>query len=534
MTKIIPNYLKNLTKSDINRIGLAADAELCKRSLHYFLSQAWEHIEPATYVDNWHIHVLCTHLEAVARSEIKRLIINIPPGHMKSMLVSIFFPVWMWINDPTKQILSTSHSMDFSARDTARARELIQSEWFQERWDLELRDDQNAKTDYKNTKFGFRKAKAFTKLTGARGNLLIIDDPMSAYDANSPTERYNVKTTMLQTVPSRLNDLEEDSIIIIAQRLHMEDIVGVIQDAGLDYEVLSIPARYEGDKIFATSLKMEDPRTEIGELLFAKKFSDHAMLEMEKSLGAYQWSAQYQQNPVPATDGYFNKDWILWYTPEERPKLSEMHLYMTTDHAPSGKGDFNAGVMWGLDHKGHYWFLDAYHKQSNILDALGVVNNGGEYELLNEGFLPMIEKWKPIYWIPEDDNSWKTFEPMARNMMRDTGTNKSVIKPIPTRGGDKEVKNMPFAAACQNGMVHLPKNNQKAQDLVSEMLTFPVGKHDDFIDAAGHIFRAEQLWRGVVNKPPVPQRQVDGYKQLRSVPMDETSSRQKSMFGLGN
>lgn len=531
MTKSIPIHLKNLTKSDINNLAILADAELCKRSLHYFLKQAWSHIEPATYVDNWHIDILCQHLEAVSRSEIKRLIINIPPGHMKSMLVSIFFPVWLWINDPSKQILSTSHSMGFSSRDTGRARELIESEWFKERWHIELRDDQNAKTDYKNTRFGFRMAKPFSKLTGGRGNILIIDDPMSVDDAKSITERMNVKDTMLQSVPSRLNDLENDAIIIIAQRLHMEDIVGVIQDAGLEYDILSIPALYEGDKVFNTSLKLEDPRTEIGELIFPAKFSAKAMSEMEKSLGAYAWSAQYQQNPVPATDGYFNQDWLLWYEEDERPKAKEMFVYMTTDHAPSGKGDFNAGVIWGVDHKGHYWLLDAYHKQTNIMDALGVQSVAGEYELMSEGFIPMLEKWKPIYWIPEDDNSWKSFEPFAKNIMRDTGTAHTVIKPIPTRGGDKEAKNMPFAAACQNGMVHLPKHNTKAQELVTQMLTFPVGKHDDFIDAAGHIFRASQIWRGVVNKPAAPRKEIDGYRRMSDQESDN-QSRQNSMFGI--
>ena len=167
---------------------LAIERELCRRSLADFARMAWPILEPATPLKwGWALDAICAHLEAVTRGEITRLLMTVPPGTMKSLLTGVIWPAWEWgpVGRPELRFISTAHKHDLAVRDNLKCRRLIQSDWYQARWPVHLTSDQNAKTKFENDRTGFREAMAFASMTGARGDRVILDDPLSADDANS-------------------------------------------------------------------------------------------------------------------------------------------------------------------------------------------------------------------------------------------------------------------------------------------------------------------------------------------------------------
>jgi len=506
--------VNNLPIISREELELAVERELCKRSLSYFIEKAWPHIDPAPYVWNWHIDAVSAGLEAIAKEHINRLYINIPPGHLKSLQVSVFYNAWLWgpFGRPDKSVLSTSHSMSFSSRDTRRTRELIMSEWFQKLWPITLKTDQDSKTDFGNTKMGQRQAKAFGNLTGGRGNILIIDDPISANDALSEVARENVKLIFKESVPTRLNNLEKDAIIIIAQRLHERDIIGVIKELGLSYESIVIPTEYTGNKIINQKLSIIDPRKEVGELLFPTLFPRDQIEQLKKSLGPFAFSAQHQQEAVPRSDGFFDMNTLeaTRYDAIDMPRRSDLNVYITSDHAPSGTGDNNVVRVWGVDSRNHKWLLDSFVDKCDMSQAMGITTDDtGRMAIDNRGALALIQKWKPLYWFPEHDNNWRSIEPTVKMAMNALPNAFCRIRPLPTTGS-KEQKATAYDSAIRMGMIHLPRTAE-GDATVNEYRTFPVGEYDDRVDADGAICRAESAHPGTIQLPAPPSKRNQDY-----------------------
>ena len=233
-----------LTPIDI----IAAERELCSRSLAYFARRAWHVLEPSTPLKwGWALDAICAHLEAVTRGDINRLLMNVPPGTMKSLLTGVIWPSWEWGPKelPHMRFLGTAHKQDLAVRDAMKCRRLIQSEWYQTRWPMVLMADNNAKLRFENDKTGFREAMAFEGMTGSRGDRVLIDDPHSVADANSVQKLATGVATFREALPSRVNN-DESAIVIIMQRLHESDVSDVAIDLG--YTHLCLPMRFESDR----------------------------------------------------------------------------------------------------------------------------------------------------------------------------------------------------------------------------------------------------------------------------------------------
>ena len=189
-------------------------------------------LEPGNHYDHgWHIDEICRHLEAVADGRIRNLLINIPPGHMKSMIVAVCYPAWMWLRRPNYRMLFASYSSDLSMRDSVKCRTLIQSDWYQELFqpDWALAGDQNVKSYYANTATGFRLALGVGgATTGFRGDLIVVDDPLNAKDQYSEPARKGCLFWWDQAYANRLNDMQKSARVVIMQRLHEEDLTGHI------------------------------------------------------------------------------------------------------------------------------------------------------------------------------------------------------------------------------------------------------------------------------------------------------------------
>ena len=332
----------------------------CEESLASFVKQAWHIIEPGQpYIHGWHIDFICEHLEAITRGEVlddgtiyNRLLINVPPGTMKSLLVGVFWPAWEWgpQNLPHHRFVCASHSLDLAIRDGLRMRRLITSEWYQERWGdrVQLTGDQNQKTKFENTATGFRQAAAAGSITGARGDRVIIDDPHSVDGANSDAMRESTVQWFKEAVPTRLNNPDRSAIVVVMQRLHEADVSGTILDGQLGYDHIMLPMEYDPTRSPTTALGLEDPRDEDGELLFPERFPIDVVERDKRVMGPYATAGQFQQEPTPRGGGVIKPEWWETWTEEAYPMMDYIIASLDTAYTTKQENDYSALTVWGI------------------------------------------------------------------------------------------------------------------------------------------------------------------------------------------
>ena len=456
--------------------------ELSERKLRSFIRIGWPHIDPADYAMNWHIDAICDHLEAVAAGDIRRLIINIPPRHMKSLSVNVAFPAWVWaqrkrsaLTGPGVGFLSTSYAQHLSVRDNLKCRRLLESPWYQRCWGdrFKLTGDQNTKIRFENDKGGYRIASSVEgTATGDGGDIIIIDDPISAGNALSPTYRMAAHEWFDGTMSTRLNDPKTGAYIIVMQRLHEDDLVGhVLDQARDDWTVLCLPARYERDHPLVYDL---DPRSDPAkpQLLWPERMGEGELKKIETSLGSYGAAGQMQQRPAPREGGMFKRRWfeVVKAAPANLTCVRAWDLAATVP-LPGTDPDWTVGVKMGRCSEGFIWLLEVKRFRET---AAGVERNI-KSTATQDGRHVAIR-------LPEDPGSGgKAWTSSLTRML----VGWVVRKEKPT--GSKETRASPFAAQCEAGNVRV-LDGEWNKAFFDEIENFPFGKHDDQVDAASDAF----------------------------------------------
>jgi predicted phage terminase large subunit-like protein len=449
------------------------ERELCSRSLAEFVRLAWPVLEPGQpYIHGWHIDAICEHLEAVAQGEIRRLIINVPPGTMKSMLVGVFWPAWLWgpFGFASSRILGFSHEARLATRDSRRTRSLIASDWYQELWPIRFVTDQNEKTYFENDQTGWRQALASTSLTGRRGDFLLFDDPHSVKGALSDADRQEVLTTVEESLPTRLNVPEKSAILFIMQRLHEEDASGFLLSRSLGYEHLCLPMEFEPDRKCYTSIGFEDPRTKDGELLFPERFPRETVEEYKRAMGAYAYAGQMQQRPAPRAGAFFEWDKIEILDVAPTPGAQVRYW----DKAGTeGGGARTAGVLMGRARDGSFVIYDVTKGQWAAPKREAVMKQTAD-----------VDGQRVKVRIEQEPGSGgkESAEATVRNLAGYSVTVDRVT-------GDKATRAEPFAVQMAAGNIKLARGDWN-KDFIDELKTFPVGKFKDQVDAAAGAFNA--------------------------------------------
>jgi hypothetical protein len=292
-------------------------AEKARRSFKQFVSDAWQVLEPNTkLVDGTDFDAISWHLQAFTEGRIAHLIINVPPGHAKSLLACVFWPAWVWIDHPESRWLFASYREDLAIRDSLRCRRLIESDWYQRRFGhwFQLRKDQNQKQRFENDRTGYRVVVPMSAGTGERADYVVVDDPHTVDQAESDAERTAAVEWWNGSMSTRLNDPSKGHKIVIHQRLHESDLTGDLLRRG-GYEHLCLPAEYEPDRSCCTSIGWRDPRTRAGELLCPQRFNRAALEEYKTALGSSRYAGQYQQRPAPADGGMLKRHWWEYWQP---------------------------------------------------------------------------------------------------------------------------------------------------------------------------------------------------------------------------
>ena len=500
----------------------------CEESLAEFVRQAWHIIEPGQrYMHGWHIDFICAHLEAITDGVelddgqlYNRLLVNVPPGTMKSLLICVFWPAWEWgpRNKPHLRYVCASHTLDLAIRDGLRMRRLVTSDWYQPRWGdrVGLTGDQNQKTKFENTATGFRQAAAAGSITGARGDRVIIDDPHSVDGANSDAQRESTVQWFLEAVPTRLNNPDSSAIVVVMQRLHEADVSGTILDKRLGYDHVMLPMEYDPLRAAPTQLGIEDPRQTDRELLFPARFPQDVVDRDSKVMGPYATAGQFQQEPTPRGGGVIKGQWWETWMEEGYPPFDYIIASIDTAYTTKTENDFSAMTVWGV-FSGDVGtmraeaFVNARGQRRNnaeeaarfdegikIRDMLDVDPESVPRVMLMGAWQERLELSDLVTKVAATCRKFKVDKllvegkasglSVAQELRRLYGAEDWAVQLINPGSLDKLARVYSIQHLFSEGMIYAP-DRQWADAVIRQCEVFPKGKHDDLVDTVSQALR---------------------------------------------
>lgn len=492
-------------------------AELCRRSLSFFIRQAWQLVEPGhRFLSNWHIDAISEYLEAVSRRDLRRLIITIPPRCMKSNSVSVFWPAWEWLTRPETRWLFASYGASLSTRDSLRCRRLILSTgtgmddrdrtlverigyrgilhalYGDEPW--ELTGDQNAKTRFDNSRTGYRLSTSVGGAgTGEGGDAVVIDDPAKADEVLSDVVRESVIEWFDGTMSTRLNDPKAGVQVIIAQRLHEGDLIGHILERDKEHgewETLCLPMEYEPEHPFVWP---RDPRTKPGELLWPERFPRETVDSLKRQLG-HKAAGQLQQRPSPAEGGLFKRAaFRYWKWVDEAHGILEFRRGETAISL-GGVNDAGDRALIDVAHCVKFQTADTAATEKSWSDwtviATWAVTPHRELLLLDVA-RDRIDTTKQSAWAVEQYDlhapAWVGIEAKTYGLAL-FQTLRMLGYPCRRLEADRDKVSRAAVAGTllENGVVYFPAHAEWRGEWEAELLAFPNGRHDDQVDVFGY------------------------------------------------
>jgi predicted phage terminase large subunit-like protein len=442
-----------------------------EQSLRSYVEQAWPILEPEEpFLSNWHIDYLAEHLEAVTAGQITRLLVNIPPRYMKSLLVSVFWPTWEWIQAPHRRWLFASYAESLSSKHSVDRRTILQSTWYRDRWSdrVILASDQNVKHEFLNTRRGHMIATSIGgATTGKGGNRIVVDDPHNPMQAESDTQREAALTYFSRTLSTRLDNKNDDAIVVVMQRLHERDLAALCLDLGFTH--VCLPAEAEAPTRFVFPRSQRIYHRALGDVLWPAREGPAVLARQKVVLGSAAYAGQYQQRPAPAGGLLFRREWFKFY--DELPRVGSwlQSWDMTFKDTPSS--DYVVGLQaarLGAD----VYLIDRVTGQWDFTETCRqVLQLGRQYP---ETRTILIE---------EAANGSAIINVLSRQV--------SGIIPVSPEGG-KYARAQAAQPMVEAGNVWLPNPRPHGRlrperawvdAFLHQLCVFPTGAHDDDVDA---------------------------------------------------
>lgn len=489
-----------------------------------FVRYFWHILEPGTkFVDGWALEAVCEHLEAVTFGEITRLLINVPPGFMKSLLTDVFWPAWEWgpMDLPHLRYVAFSYSSSLTERDNLKFKDLISSREYQELYGAHAVKPQDQKVIVRKTgekkvsnwKHGWKLATSVGGVgTGERGDRIILDDPHNVKDSESEVTRKETIRWFRESMSSRLNNMETGAKVVIMQRVHEEDVSGCIITEMQDWCHLLIAMEYVWGFVVDEDGEEGPPKTEIGwwdprwrdtaaecdgELAWPERFPESKIPQMKKDTGPYAWAGQYQQTPKVRGDAIFEEEWWQPWEPVDGkfPPFSYVVASLDSAYTEKERNDPSAMVVVGI------WENENGYNRAMVMHAWRrrlrfstpkVVPEPGETSL---AFRARQQKsWGLIDWVAETCIRFKVDRLLieakasgisAAQTLQDShpraGWGVQLIDP---KGLDKVARALAVQPSFSQGMIYIPYPYREwGEKVVEEMSMFPMGKADDLTDA---------------------------------------------------
>lgn len=490
-------------------------------TLETFVRQAWNTLEPVTPLDwNWHLDLLCDYLTLIKQGNFRNacgqdkegIIFNVPPRTMKSLLISVFFPVWVWTVHPARRFMFVSYSEKLSTQHSIFRRRVIESDYYQKYWGklFSLSRDQNIKSHYENSKRGAMFSTGMqATATGMGGDVLVFDDPLNPEQAISQLEREAVNLRFDTTFRSRINDPATGVKIIVMQRLHELDLTGhVLAREANRWHHVNLPAIAEEDKRWTLPVSKEVVTYKADQLLWPERLSESFLQSQRIGMGSWAFNGQYQQRPAPLEGGLIKRSWVRFY--RQLPEHFDF-VVQSWDCTFSGgsDNDFVAGQVWARS-GGKYYMLP-YRT----------------YERLDFG--PTMTSIKSCH---------AKFPRAHAILVEDKANGPAIIselrKEIPgivavNPEGGKIARAQATAPLWESGSIELPDPQvfdcPWIEDYLHNICTFPKAAHDDDMDSTSQalIYMRSRLGGGIVDfyrqqaTGEVPPAQQDRPKHRRPV-----------------
>src|SRR5262244_3728544 len=474
----------------MNDLAISEYDAVLRSDLSFFAQRCFAELNlQAAFAMNWHIDVIAAKLTAVRDGKIRRLIINLPPRHLKSLMASIAFPAWCLGHDPSAQILCVSYAQDLADKLARDCRSIMMRPWYRRLFLTRLAPHRHAVQEFITTRQGYRLATSTGGvLTGRGADFIMIDDPLKPEEALSTAQRRACNEWYDHTLYSRLNDKRYGRIVIIMQRLHEDDLVGHVL-AQEPWEVVSFPAIAEVDEVHEidTIWGRRCFRRQRGEALHPEREPLDTLAHLRRTIGEYNFAGQYQQSPAPLGGGLVKAEWFKRYAEKERPdSFDRIVQSWDTANKATELSDFSVCTTWGVRGKNLY--------------LLGLLRQRLEYPALKRAVREQQNLFNATEVLIEDKASGTQ---LIQELIAD-GCH-GVTRYQPTT--DKIMRLHAQTAMIENGFVRIPEDAPWLAEYLHEITVFPNGKHDDQVDSTAQFLD----W---LKKPFPGQGIFDYYRRL--------------------
>jgi len=474
---IRPPSPENASPQQIYRAILATD-------FRAFVDYVFGLLRPGIpFKPNWHIDAMAHKVSQVASGDVKRLIITVPPRHLKSIIASVALPAWYLGHNPSERVVCVSYSAELAKTHSNDFRRVVTDPVYQAvfpKMVLARETDSEIHTTLRGRRYA---TSIGGTLTGRGGNLFIIDDPLKPSDAISEVNRQRVIEWFGSTLSTRADDKQNARIVVVMQRIHVEDLVGDLLEKEAGYEVLNLPAVAQS----TTTYDLGGGRTHIrekGDLLHPAHEPAEVLRELKKSMGSMLFSAQYQQAPEPPGGKIIKRKMLKYYSAVEQRPTDRLVLSWDIALSEKEEADYSACVV--LLNRGDSYFV------------FDVIRGKFPFNKLVDKIIEVKERYgKAASLVIEDSGiSYGLIQ-----ALREKHINVVDYKPK----GDKQERLISQIDLFMGGSVLLPNEAPWLEAFVAELLSFP-GRHDDQVDAL-----AQGLaWRREAWKAPLVQRRTTG------------------------
>ncbi len=451
--------------------GFAEFDALLRSDLRAFVHKVFTTVSPNdAFKPNWHIEAITHELMRCHGRESKRLVITQPPRSLKSICSSVAFVAWALGHDPRLRFLCVSYS-EILANDLARQfRMVVESDWYG-RVFPKMRLRKETRSECITTAGGGRFALSVGgSVTGRGADFIIIDDPLKAEDGASDAARRGVTDWYDGTLSTRLNDKERGVIILVMQRLHQDDLAGYVLQRG-GWHHLNLPAIAVEDQAVHIGPNEVHRRRE-GEVLHPERESRETLDRIKAELGSLQFSAQYQQSPVPPEGNLIKREWLKTYdaAPARGPGVKIVQSWdvaTTTDE----RNDWSVCTAWAVQRK-DYYLLDVWRGRVEFPELRRKIV---DHALRHAAQIVLIEKAGPGLQLVQD---------LQRNPTPGFPKPKGIVPE-----GDKLMRMEAQTPRVEAGHMLLPKQAPWLAIFLDELLAFPRGRHDDQVDSVSQLLK---------------------------------------------
>ncbi len=453
---------KNLVKNAILR-----------QSFSSFVQKCFYELNPSeTFIKGMYIDLLCDQIQNMIEGKNQKLIINLPPRYLKSVICSIALPAFILGHNPSAKIMCISYGEELASDLAADCKCVMEADWYKVLFpETRIRADKRSIMDFETTKHGGRFATTISgAVTGRGADWIIIDDPLKSGDAFSDTQREKVNELYGNSVISRLNDKNTGRILVIMQRLHMHDLSGFLFENDPDFKSVVLPLVAEQDEKWQIKNHITGQITiyerKKGELLHPQREGERIVDSYKNSMGSFAFSAQYQQNPISVGSGIIKPEWLKYYTYPGR--LDRVLLSWDTAAKTNDNCAYSACVVVGLGNDNKYYLLEVIREKLEFPDLVTKVET-------------VYQKFEEIFYnrtitLIENESSGIQLYQMLRNKI-------SNIRPCSCHRSKEQRFNI-VSLKIERGELLLPTEYKDwFNDFKKELLAFPYSSFKDQCDA---------------------------------------------------